>query len=47
MSDPDLWTLTLEIAVLAALVGGGGYLWARHLAPKFDREYGSHGTPGE
>lgn len=47
MTDAQLWWLTLEIALLAAIVGGGGYLYTRHIARKFDREYGDHRTPGE
>lgn len=47
MTDAELWWLTLEIAVLAIVVGGGSYLWARYQVRKFDREFGEHRTPGE
>ena len=47
MTDTQLWWLTLEIAVLAAIVSGAGYVSARYLARKFDREYGRASSPGE
>jgi hypothetical protein len=42
MTDAQLWWLTLEFAVLAVVVGGGGYPYARHITRKFDREWGDH-----
>ncbi len=47
MTDAELWRLTVEIVLLAVLVGGGGYLYARYLTRKFDREFGGSRTPGE
>jgi hypothetical protein len=47
MTDAEMWRLTLEIVILAALVGGGGYLWVRYLARRFDREFGERQSPGE
>ena len=47
MTDAQLWWLTLEIVVLAVVVGGGGYIAARLIVRKFDREWGDHQAPGE
>ena len=47
MTDAQMWWLTLEIVIVAVVVGGGGYLWARHIAQKFDREWGDRQAPGE
>jgi hypothetical protein len=47
MTDAELWWLTLDFLVLAVIVGGGGYLWARHTARQFDRKYGKRRQPGE
>ena len=47
MTDAQLWWLTLQIAILAAIYCGGGYLYVHYLVRKFDREFGDHRTPGE
>jgi hypothetical protein len=47
MSEAPPWWLTLEIVVLAAIVGGGSCLCVRHMARDFDRKYGERHAPGE
>ena len=47
MTDAQMWRLTLEIVVLAIVVGGGGYFWARYESRRLDRKYGEHQAPGE
>ena len=39
------WTLTAQVAVLAAVLSAAGYLYARHMARQFDRQYGPKDTP--
>ncbi|MFL5174242.1 MAG: hypothetical protein ACJ8CO_00325 [Microvirga sp.] len=39
------WTLTAQVAVLAAVLSVAGLLYARHLANKFDREFGPKDKP--
>jgi hypothetical protein len=47
VTDAEMWRITIEIVILAFIVGGGGYLWARYLARRFDRKYGDQHSPGE
>ena len=39
------WTLTAQVAAIAVVLSAAGYLYARHLASKFDRKYGPEKKP--
>lgn len=47
LSDAELWQLTLEIVILACVVGGGSYFWLRRESRRLDRKYGERQSPGE